>query len=56
MSKPRAGRVDTSTGRNKRDKGPQRETRVLAPQRYSGRIVRGGRLAFARARATRGKK
>jgi hypothetical protein len=56
MSKPRAGRIDTSTGRNKRDKSPMREDRVLGPERYSGRIVRGGRLAFARARATRGKK
>jgi hypothetical protein len=54
--KYRRGRVDTSTGRNKRDKSPLRERRVLAPERQigTGRIVRGGRLAFARARRTRG--
>jgi hypothetical protein len=54
MAKHRRGRIDTSTGRNKRDKSTMRETRVLAPRRQNGRIVRGGRLAFMRARATRG--
>jgi hypothetical protein len=62
--KPRAGRIDTSTGRNKRDKVVERtqarlETgRGVAPQRQigTGQIVRGGRLARARARKTRGGK
>jgi hypothetical protein len=54
-SKPRKGRIDTSTGRNKRDKVTQREVTVLRPERQigTGQIVRGGRLAFVRARATR---
>jgi hypothetical protein len=58
--KPRAGRIDTSTGRNKRDKVVQRTQRRLetgtgvAPRRQigTGRVVRGGRLARARARRT----
>jgi hypothetical protein len=52
MSKPRAGRIDTSTGRNKRDKSPIRTTRKLAPERYSGSIVRKGKLDFQRKKTT----
>ena len=51
------GRIDRSTGRNKRDKCTQRETHG-GPERRSdgsGKIVKGGRLAHQRDRKT-GKK
>jgi hypothetical protein len=50
MKKPRNGRIDTSTGQNKRVKVTMRTTRVLAPERKMGKIVPKGRLAFVRAK------
>lgn len=33
------GHIDTSTGRNKRDKSPVREERPASPERWNGRIL-----------------
>jgi len=52
MGKPCKGRIDTSTGRNKRDKGTVTETRGVRPQRWNGKIVAGGRAAAAREKTT----
>ena len=48
------GHIDPSTGRNKRDKSTERETHG-GPERWNGKIVKGGRLAHQRDRKT-GKK
>ena len=50
--KPRAGRIDTSTGRNKRDKGPITETRGIRPQRWNGKVLPGARAQAAREKRT----
>jgi hypothetical protein len=44
------GHIDTSTGRNKRDKSPIRETRVNGPKRWNGKIVNKGKLDFQRSK------
>jgi hypothetical protein len=45
-------RIDPATGRNKRDKSPVTQTRGVRPQRFNGRIVKGGRAEAARAKKT----
>jgi hypothetical protein len=47
-----SGRIDPSTGRNKRDKGPVKDREGMRPQRHNGKIVRGGRLEFQRGKVT----
>jgi len=48
----KSSRIDPSTGRNKRDKGPVTETRGARPQRRNGKIVPGGRAEHRRAQKT----
>jgi hypothetical protein len=45
-----------ATGRSKREAVNHRNRSGGGPRRENGRIVRGGRLAFARKQATRGKR
>ena len=52
MKKYRKGRIDISTGRNKRDKCTVTEVRGVRPQRWNGKIVPGARAAAAREKKT----
>jgi len=47
-----SGHIDPSTGRNRRDKSPVTDKKGMRPQRYNGRIVRGGRKAFRDGKVT----
>lgn len=45
------GHIDRSTGRNRRDKSVMKDKKH-APERWNGKIVRGGRKSFQRSRKT----
>lgn len=52
MRKHKYSRIDRSTGQNKRNKVTVRGT-YGGPKRWNGKIVRGGRVAWRRAKKTR---
>jgi hypothetical protein len=52
MRKAKYSRIDRATGRNKRDKGPVRATRVDPPPRQCGTAKITGRAAWRRHQRT----
>lgn len=48
------GRIDPATGRKMRDKVKNEPARGPRPERWNGKIVKGGKLAHQRTRRTQG--